>query len=213
MLRTLISSTYFIVLCAVSTSAYSAIVDNGSYTTVTATGLDWLDLTETSNRSYNDIYSQLGSGGEFSGWRYASLAEMNALLDAFGGDGNYYHSGNNGLFEMLAPYWGDLKCEFEGCLIGDGSNDFYYHQTVTNNVVMLGNINDISQINIHSGQDVSLIYDQINLGGPSGGPFNIANPNLGHALVRATAVPLPAAVWFFSSALFALSLLRNKTRA
>ena len=210
MFRFLTIALYLSFLNALSTMAHAAIVDNGNYTTVTATGLDWLDLTETSNRSYIDISSQLGPGGDFSGWRYASLVEMNSLFDAFGGNGNYYTSGNNGLFESLAPYWGDLKCELEGCAIGDGSNDFYYHQTLTNNVVMLGNINDISQINIHSGLDVSLIYDQINLGGPSGGPFNIANPTLAHALVRATAVPIPTAAWLFVSSLLTLALIRQK---
>jgi hypothetical protein len=42
----------------------------------TSTALDWLKLTETSNRSYNDVSTQFGSGGDFEGMRYASSQEV-----------------------------------------------------------------------------------------------------------------------------------------
>jgi uncharacterized repeat protein (TIGR01451 family) len=47
-------------------------------------GLDWLDLTQTANRSYNDVSSQLGAGGQFAGFRYATQAEVTALFSQFG---------------------------------------------------------------------------------------------------------------------------------
>jgi uncharacterized repeat protein (TIGR01451 family) len=50
----------------------------------TMTGLDWLDLTQTANRSYNDVSSQLGAGGQFAGFRYATQAEVTALFSKFG---------------------------------------------------------------------------------------------------------------------------------
>lgn len=49
-------------------SAAAVLIDNGNYFTDTNTGLDWLNLTETVSRSYNDVYSNLGSGGDFQGW-------------------------------------------------------------------------------------------------------------------------------------------------
>jgi uncharacterized repeat protein (TIGR01451 family) len=50
----------------------------------TTSGLDWLDLTQTANRSYNDVSSQLGTGGQFAGFRYATQAEVTALFSQFG---------------------------------------------------------------------------------------------------------------------------------
>jgi hypothetical protein len=59
----------------VVSSANASIIDLNIITRDTSTGLDWLDLTETNGRSYNDISSKLGAGEEFEGWRYASPAE------------------------------------------------------------------------------------------------------------------------------------------
>lgn len=50
----------------------------------TSTGLEWLDLTVTLNRSYNDILSNLDSGGEFEGWRFATRTDVIKLWDSFG---------------------------------------------------------------------------------------------------------------------------------
>lgn len=49
------------------------------YTTDTVSGLDWLDVTLSVNRSYNDVSSQFGVGGDFEGWRYATGIEFNDL--------------------------------------------------------------------------------------------------------------------------------------
>ncbi len=46
-------------------------------------GTEWLNLTKTVNRSYNDISSKFGSGQEFEGWRYASGAQVNTLLSGW----------------------------------------------------------------------------------------------------------------------------------
>ena len=50
----------------------------------TTSGLDWLDVTETGNRSYDDVSSQLGAGAEFAGFRYATQAEVTDLFNQFG---------------------------------------------------------------------------------------------------------------------------------
>ena len=48
-------------------------------TTDTESGLNWLDLTETNGLSYNYVSSQLGVGGQFEGFRYATSDEVVAL--------------------------------------------------------------------------------------------------------------------------------------
>lgn len=63
-----------------SVNAQSAIIDFGNYFSDDDSGLYWLDVTPTVNRSYIDISAQLGASGEFSGWRYATTQEFNRLL-------------------------------------------------------------------------------------------------------------------------------------
>jgi len=193
-----------------SLCANSAIIDNGAYTTDTATGLDWLDLTTTSNRTFNDVNGNLGAGGEFEGWRYATYSDITTFLNTFGGVVlNGWHTANNGTFEALAPLWGDLKCiqASEACAIGDGESYFIYQHGVN---VRYGHINDTSQINVHSGQDVSLTGDYINILGYLGS-YESANILTAHALVRdASAIPVPAAAWLFGSALVVFGFIKRK---
>lgn len=81
-LKSLITS--FILLASAS-SSQSAIIDYGNYFSDTSSGLDWLDVTASVNRSYNDVFSQLAPGGDFAGWRYASSKEFNTLLSSWTG--------------------------------------------------------------------------------------------------------------------------------
>lgn len=84
-------------LTVVSFSANAAIVSvdwqaagDDLITRDTVSGIEWLDLTVTSNRSYNDISSKLGSGQEFDGWRYATLSEITDFFETFGVHPNEY---------------------------------------------------------------------------------------------------------------------------
>ncbi len=76
-------------------------------------GLQWLDLKETLNLSYSTVISELGKGGKFYGFRYATGDEVEGLWDSAGGDSDFYDGWsveNNGLFDVLAPFWGDTFC-------------------------------------------------------------------------------------------------------
>ena len=44
------------------------------------TGLEWLDIDQTLNKSYETVTSSFGTGGAYEGFRYATLAEFQALL-------------------------------------------------------------------------------------------------------------------------------------
>lgn len=72
-------------LAAVPITVNASIIDNGTYVTDTATGWDWLDLTQTAGMSYDDVTLQLGPGGLYEGWSYATRAELETLWGAFGG--------------------------------------------------------------------------------------------------------------------------------
>jgi hypothetical protein len=61
-------------------NAQAIIIDHGGYLSDTESGLDWLDVTSSTNLSYNYVSSQFGVGGQFEGWRYASRNELNELV-------------------------------------------------------------------------------------------------------------------------------------
>jgi hypothetical protein len=79
------SITIASLLALSSVPANALIIDNNTYTTDTVSGLDWLDVTASVNRSYFDVSSQFGVGGDFEGWRYASGVELNTLISNAGG--------------------------------------------------------------------------------------------------------------------------------
>lgn len=75
-IRNLLAAT----LISAAFNSHAAIIDYGSFLSDSATGLDWLDVTTTVNRSFNDVSNQFGTGGDFQGWRYATGSEFNTLL-------------------------------------------------------------------------------------------------------------------------------------
>jgi hypothetical protein len=80
-IKCMISSVFtMIIFVFYCNNANASLSDHGSYVTDTVSNIDWLKLTQTTNRSYNDISSQLGSGGEFNGWRYATGLEFETML-------------------------------------------------------------------------------------------------------------------------------------
>jgi hypothetical protein len=73
---TLAASPATAVLISQSDIAFGA----DSVTLDTGTGLKWLDVTISVNRSFNDVSGQFGTGGDFQGWRYATGAEVLNLI-------------------------------------------------------------------------------------------------------------------------------------
>ena len=63
--------------------ADSIIFGLGTLTRDRVQDLDFLDLGETVGRSFEDISAQLGDGGEFAGFRYATFEEITNLASNF----------------------------------------------------------------------------------------------------------------------------------
>ena len=61
-------------------SVDDSVFGTDSVTRDSVSGLDWLDITFTVNRSVADVSGQLGVGGEFEGWWYATGIEFEELL-------------------------------------------------------------------------------------------------------------------------------------
>lgn len=65
-------------------TANAAIQDFGRITGDTVSALAWLDVTETVGLSYNEVVAQLGLGGAYEGWRYATTTELDQLITDWG---------------------------------------------------------------------------------------------------------------------------------
>lgn len=98
----------FLGLLVSATPAYSALIDNDTFTTDTRTGLDWLDLTQTTSLSYDDVESRMALNGGLTGWRHASRAEVAVFWESAGGVGPFSGSalGEVDWVRSLQRLWG-----------------------------------------------------------------------------------------------------------
>lgn len=205
-------------------STHAAIVDHGSFTTDTATQLDWLDVTASVGRSYDDVATQFGPGGDFAGWTFATTEQFVALM---------VNATNLSQTEIANPY---------GYIL---SNSDVTHEIVT----LLGDT--CADVTCTNPYDIRYTYGWVALpaGGPQGAgngvhaivfdyhdyvngagldprtlygygpdypgdgrysPTSTQQTNLGSFLVRPSTVPVPAAAWLFGSALIGAGLFRRR---
>ena len=92
--------------CFISINVKAELVDNGKFTSDTQTGLDWLDLTETSGLSYEYVSSQLGGGGRFEGWSFAEQEQINTFFSNAGFVKKLNPSSNIVAVSKLLDLWG-----------------------------------------------------------------------------------------------------------
>jgi len=111
-------------------TANATLINNGTYTTDTISGRDWLDLTETTSKSLDTVITLLAPGQALAGWKLAAYSDVYALFDHAGGNGQYpippvtgipVSSQNPALYANLAPLWG----------ITQGTKTVYHTQDIT----------------------------------------------------------------------------------
>lgn len=190
----------------------------------TATKLDWLDVTVTRGLSYNQVTTQLGAGGTYDGYRYATVAELDQLIINFGYTAvktscsfTAVHCdsgivGNDTLIENMINTLGDTYDAYADEL--DLTDDF----AATGAGYTFGILG--TQFIDTSGHDFAHIHDMERVNRETGavghdsGDFiftaytnrhdNSSGRYHGSFLVTPTSVPLPAAGWLFMSALVGL---------
>ena len=218
-----------------STNVNAAIVDLGSITRDTLTGIDWLDVTETRGMSYNDVTAQMGTGGALEGWRYATTTELDQLI---------HHLGFSALSTPNAGYCSLLDIEF--CAGGVAAlNGVYYEALLKHAIDLLGDTRAANEAEFTDPYGhVGSTWGVSGYGGIDGiladqyagdqlyarihyqtdqlfTAFNITSVNGrdesgGSFLVQGglSTVPVPAAVWLFGSGLIGLiGFAKRKTRA
>lgn len=80
--------------------------------TIDGNGLKWLELTETAGMSLNSVLAELGTGGMFSGFRFAIADEITGaggLWQSAGHDGDFsqfWTTANNGVASVLGAFIG-----------------------------------------------------------------------------------------------------------
>jgi hypothetical protein len=213
-------------------SANAAIIDLGNITRDTATGLEWLDVTETYGVSYGDVQTQLGAAGSLYGWRYATEAELGALVINFGYTQSGIACGDAELVlchlkeepdpvvadfiatigNTLAAHFGDPNfdtMEFIG--IGQ-TRGWVLQQEACLSTNCLAQFFWVDE----TVDDPGFSFVRTNRYVPT--EVNEAGerveydpvPSSGSFLVRTSAVPIPAAAWLFGSALLGLAGLKRR---
>lgn len=153
----------------------------------TVSGLEWLDVGETRNYSYNEVAAQFGEGGLFAGWRHATIPEVTALYAQFGFNLPYD-------FRSFDPAFRTQFAEFNSVFGKPDRTNFY---------AMFGRPEDAS-IKGYMPM-VWLQPSQSNAGG-IGIIERESTPDyrVYQHLVRVSDVPVPAAAWLLGSGLATL---------
>ena len=204
----MLKQTLALVGLTLSLSANAAIVDNGTITTDTATGLDWLDLTETNGRSYYDISSKLDAGEEFAGWRYATGIEVQDLWKNLG---MAYGTNRAILTSDVVQYASFIRAVN---LLGNTFNEFdsAYDYGVAGNTGDTWSYQGIQYVNAAGMSHVAGRSETVEWREGTGNLRNGAYVHVGSYLVAPSAVPVPAAAWLFGTALLGLVGVKRRHR-
>jgi hypothetical protein len=170
-----------------------------------ASGLTWLDLLGTGGRSYDDVTANLGAGGDYAGFRYATRAEVISLFSdagipdidvGFGGTALNVPGATNLISIWDADLWG----------LHDSNGEFGYFRTAE---VPAAGTHDTGLLWVPGG------LAEATSGGQRWGVLSDGSTGpsyVGSALVRTTvtAVPEPATLGLFGAGLFGLRAFRRR---
>jgi len=199
-----------------STSANAALIDNGTYFTDTDSNLNWLKLTETLSRSYNDVYANLSAGGDYEGWQFATSTQFEDLMigqnitsntpGCFGGLNFCGAVNGQAAVDEIVELFGDIGERYTRGRQTESYHGYNYGYIADKNTT--STINDANYIALISSTTDSVrtyaSWDEADVSG---------NRVRGSYLVRPTVVPIPAAVWLFGSGLIALAGFARRKKA
>ncbi len=175
-----------------SQTAGAVLIDKGTYFADTAAGLDWLKLTETLSRSFNDVKANLGPGGDYEGWQFATSAQFDNLMIGQGADpmtGCYggvsfcgLPNNNAGVNDRVVELFGDIGELYTRGVQTPGFHGYNFGY-IADVYTLGGNARFIAL--------VSSINDEIRTYHDWDDPNVAGNQVRGSFLVRATTVTVP----------------------
>lgn len=213
---TKICAASFLFCLSVNVNANAVdIIDSGNYTTDSLSGLDWLDVTFTTNKHYDDVKNLINNnttenGIDYGQWRYASGEEVGTLIANYRGESV---ADSNG-FNFVGAGELDSLINMLGITTTDAGNN-----------VTFGLLSDRIEVNGTVGGAEDLVYVAMLLTGASGDMFaghsmtqlpcddEARDPKVGSFLVRSSMspVPVPSALLLFAPALIGLVGFRRKS--
>jgi hypothetical protein len=198
---------------------HAALVDNGWHTTDTVSGLNWLDLSATSNMTLSDSLIANPT------WRLATNAEVEDLFEQLFPQYDNVNDLGFVAWNRVESFEGQFENaqNFES-LFGPAQPPFfraggytyglYYDED--NILRMLGTLNyyDGSSGNTADGEFLGAnVYGPEFIEDYSSYLYTDSGSAFGTFLVSKTVVPVPAAVWLLGSALAGLGWFRRKPSA
>lgn len=181
-------------------TSYSALIDAGNTTIDDMTGLKWLDLSETFGRSYVDVSSKLSAGGEFEGYRYATLDEVLTLTENAGVSG-YVNDFNDFNYQPMT----DLLKLLVGLPLNGNEIQIGGTLSTINNINWRGAYNDRTVFMINN-IDKTAVIGASTIWVEGSGFYT------GHWLVSAVQVPEPSTFWLFLSGIVFIFAVQKKHR-
>lgn len=176
-------------------TAQAALIDStgNTFFTDSDTSLDWLDITSetTLGRTFNDVSSQLGSGGEFEGFRFATEAEFRFLTD------------NNGIYDLLSLFLNESVTNTTMGFFGVSS-----FLAPVGSTLPSGYFEHFYDGSFHN----DLLGFAVDSGATPDSQFDDSGSFLVRDSISVSAVPVPAAVFMFLPALLGFLGLRRKMR-
>ena len=170
-----------------------AVTNDAALTLDSNTGLEWLDITVTAGLSYNDVVAELGVGGAYEGFSFASSQQVAGLFSAVGlGEIPNVPEllGGGEQIQTLLGYWGVTWN------LGTGERTEFLTSNTTG---LLAGERFTGRVFWLEVGDTGVTTEYL------ARADSYANVTIGSALVRtASPVPVPAAMWLFASGLVSL---------
>ena len=181
-------------------SADDSVFGIDSITRDTASGFEWLDVTLSINRSFNDVIANLGVGGDFEGWSYAGSYQVQQLLENWTG-----YPSNRVRIKTVEPFDEafnlDGIIELLGATTGSVGDGYSRVRGITGSAwdarnVWVGQIHDFDESSANFDYYVPSDFYRLNYS---------ADPSVGSFLVRGISpVPAPPALLLFGTGLLGL---------